>query len=321
MKMEKLLSLRIQSGFSMDLGKIALGFLLFFPAGCDSVKERPPKDAVAVINGHAVTIREYHDALKRLIPKGEALTKEEFVELKKGLINRLIEEELIEAEAEKAGLSVSAEELGAEIEAMKGEYGNVPFAKTIRERYGSLDNWKEEIRRKLIIKKAIDKEVNSGIKIGEAQAKAYYEGHVSEYDEPEKVKARMIVVGSEEEAKKIKARSTVKNFPELAKELSISPDAENGGDLGFFARGDMPEEFEEAVFKLKPGEISPVVKTGYGFHIFLLEEKKNGGRLAFEDVREDIMEKLRNEASEEKLNRWITVLKAKAKIDIVEELL
>ena len=91
--------------------------------------------------------------------------------------------------------------------------------------------------------------------------------------------------------------------------------------LGFFGRGDMPPEFEEIVFSLPVNEISDVIKTPYGYHLFLVEERKKGNRLTFKEVRDRITARLEEEMREEELQEWIRGLKKGAVIEIAEELL
>lgn len=83
-----------------------------------------------------------------------------------------------------------------------------------------------------------------------------------------KIRASHILVPHEYEAKDIvRGLESGKNFKELAAKFSKCPSAKQGGDLGFFGRGRMVEEFEEAAFALKPGEISKPVRTPFGYHL------------------------------------------------------
>lgn len=297
---------------------LALAALAFI--GCSS-PEKQSKQAIVKVNDRTVTLGQYQSALKRLLPSGRGAAKEqETLELKRDLINQLIEEELLIGEAEKTGLSVSEAELSAEVDGLKKEYGDQDFKDAVTERYGSLENWKEEIKRKLLIKKIVDK-VTDKKGPTEQQAKKYYQTHIKEFEADEQAKARMIVVSSEEQAKKLRATLTPANFAEVARQNSLSPDARNGGDLGYFGRGDMPQEFEDVVFMLKPNAISPVIKTDYGYHIFLLEAYRKGGRLKFNEVKSKIMEKLRLDEKDKALNNWITSQKERAVIEVREELL
>jgi peptidyl-prolyl cis-trans isomerase C len=204
---------------------------------------------------------------------------------------------------------------------MKKEYGDDSFKSVVEERYGSFKGWEERIRRKLLVKRAIEK-LTAPVKVTDAEAEAWYREHKEEFSRPEQVRARMIVVASEEEAGRVRVGLNALNFGDVAKEVSLSPEGSRGGDLGYFSRGDMPGEFEQAVFSLKkPGEISEVVKTPYGFHIFLLEDRRQKGTPAYPDVRNRIMESLRAEKSAQLLGKWMDMRKRSSKIEVREELL
>ncbi len=299
---------------------LALAIGVFGANGC---KRTGGQDAVAQAGDRSITVRQYSDALKRLMPPGQDGAKEDISELKKELINQLIEEELIIAEAGRAGITVDSRELAQEVEGLKKEYGDETFKEAVGERYGNIDNWKEEIRRKLLIKKTVDQLIGrkAGQSVTEKDAREYYLKHMEDYDVQEQAHARMIVAASEDEARKIRKGLNAGNFAAVAEEVSLSPERKNGGDLGYFARGDMPKEFEDVVFKLKTGEISPVVKTEYGYHIFLLEGRRSARRLKFEEVKDRIMERLRSEKEDEDLSAWIKSLKKNTKITVREDLL
>jgi len=294
--------------------------LLPLIGGCKSNGAESEK-TVAVVNGRPVTYALYQDTLKRLVPADSTDSAEDLVEIKKDLINRLVEEELILQEASRLAVTVSEAEVASEVEGLKSEYGDDSFRDAITERYGTFENWKERIRRKLLIRKTIDKVTALASLPSEEDAREYYDEHADDYEVPEQARARMIVVADNDEAQTIRKTLTRANFAETAMEKSLSPEKVQGGDLGFFARGEMPLEFEEVVFSLKPGQISSVVKTDYGYHIFLLEEKRKAGKLKFEDVKEKIMEFLAFERSDDKFVDWMVGLKRGADIQVREELL
>ncbi|MBI5561575.1 MAG: peptidylprolyl isomerase [Deltaproteobacteria bacterium] len=275
---------------------------------------------VARVGPRAITLKEYEDALARLAPSGASEGKDDLALLKRDLINQMIEDALILGEAERLSITVSGDELYAEVEGVKKDYGDA-FKDAIAERYGDVNAWKAELRKKLIIRKTIAKAAVSKKPPSGDAARKYYDGHLKEFDAPEQVKARMIVVASEDDAGKIKKTLTPENFSKTAREVSLTPEGKNGGDLGYFGRGDMPKEFEDAVFGLSIGGISPVVKTEYGYHIFLLEARKKDGRLKWEEARPRIIERMRLEDADAEYGRWVEGLKAKGKIEINEALL
>ncbi len=302
-----------------------LGLVLFISVGtgCTKVeKKEEEKDVVIRIGEHTITTDEYQDALRRLIPEGfHELSPEEMELIKKNLVNQMIEEHLILGEAERLGIDVREEEVAREVDLIKEGYEDGDFREVISSRYGDIERWRNEIRKKLLIKKTIDRIINSRVTVTEKEALEYYKKNIDEYQVPEQVRARMIVVKTEKEAKRIRKKLTRKNFAETAKKVSIGPEARDGGDLGFFGRGDMPEEFEKVVFKLPVGRISKIVKTPYGYHIFLVEEKKKGRKLSFEDAKKGIMERLRRERADLEFHRWMAFLKKRQNIVINEALL
>jgi len=301
------------------LARIAAVLLLINAGGCGMLKDNS-KEVIIKVNGRTITAGEYRDALKRLVPTDKGHEADELVELKKELVTEMVEEELLLEEAQSAGITISAEELSSEVDMIKQEYGDSSFKSVIEERYGSMEGWEERIRRKLLVRKAIEK-ITASVTVNEKAAREYYRDNKDEFTRPEQVRARMIVVSSEEEAMAVREKLTPESFSAVAKEVSLSPEGKEGGDLGYFGKGDMPGEFEDAVFGLKPNEISPVVKTEYGFHIFLLEDRRKGGSASYVEVRSRILEKIKGEKAASVLDAWIAGKKRTSRIEIKEELL
>ncbi len=238
------------------------------------------------------------------------------------LVNQIVEEHLLLEEGKRLGLDVTDEELAQEVEEIKKEYAGNGFESAILNKYGGMDKWREELKRKLLINKAIDNAVTSRLVVKEDEARRYYKEHLSEYKMKEQVKAQMIVVKTEEEANQVRERlKKGEDFARVAQEVSLSPEGKKGGDLGFFGRGEMPKEFEDVVFSLPPGKISNVIKTVYGYHIFRVEEKREARDMKFSDAKEEIINKLKREKSDEEFQAWMKSLKEKARIEVKEELL
>ncbi len=110
------------------------------------------------------------------------------------------------------------------------------------------------------------------------------------------------------------------DFGKLAKEKSVMPEGLHGGDLGFFARGEMPEAFDE-VFSLKVGGISKIIESPYGYHIFKVEEKADAKVREFDEVKDEIAHQIRKEKSDQIYYKWLSELRAKANIKINKQLL
>ncbi|MGC2167268.1 MAG: peptidylprolyl isomerase, partial [Gallionella sp.] len=148
----------------------------------------------------------------------------------------------------------------------------------------------------------------STVSVDDEESRKYHDEHQAEFGTPEERKVSHILITaaananqSETKIAQNKAENILQQlhanpgkFAELAKRYSEDTgSAPNGGDLGFFRRGAMVKQFEDAAFELKPGEISGLVKTDFGFHIIKLNEIKPSKNLSYEKVKEDIVGKLR----------------------------
>lgn len=167
-----------------------------------------------------------------------------------------------------------------------------------------------ELDRENLGKMVTEEEARTFATAQKAEVEKYYNDHKVEFSSPEKVKAHHILVRidkrTEAEAMKVAAdirkQVTPKNFTELAKKHSEDPGSKDkGGDLGEFERGRMTPEFEQAAFSLNPGEISDPIKTGYGFHIVMVDQKLPAKTQPLEAVAMDISRKLVLRAKESEL--------------------
>jgi peptidyl-prolyl cis-trans isomerase C len=124
----------------------------------------------------------------------------------------------------------------------------------------------------------------------EAEMKKLYEESVAKMQPEEEVRARHILVKTEAEAKDVLAKlKGGADFEKLARELSVDPSAKtNGGDLEYFAKGQMVAEFSEAAFKLNKGQVSEPVKTQFGFHIIKVEDKRQKPVPTYEAVKDQV---------------------------------
>jgi peptidyl-prolyl cis-trans isomerase C len=150
--------------------------------------------------------------------------------------------------------------------------------------------------------------------VTDADAKKIYDEKIANMKPEQEVHARHILVESEEEAKEVKERlKKGEDFAALAKEKSKDTNAE-GGDLGFFTRGQMLKPFEDAAFALDIGELSDPVQTQFGWHIIKVEEKRDQELPSFEEVKEAILTQL----VAQKAQVVITGLRDAASIEIVD---
>ena len=159
------------------------------------------------------------------------------------------------------------------------------------------------------------------VAVTEEQIRADVEAHPERSQEPEQVHAAQIVVKELDQAKEIRAqlRNGAK-FADLARERSLSADAKDGGDLGWFRRGVMPEAFDQVAFSLGAGQISEVVPTDYGFHIFKVLEKRPARKKDLAQVRAEVEQRLLRAKQEQAQTDFVAQLRSRASIRINEPL-
>ena len=227
-------------------------------------------EVLATVNDTPIKKEDVNLVLQQQGITFDKLNKEQ----QKKLIDKLIERELLVNIAKKAGIE-------------KDE----AYTK-------ALENYKKD----LAIKVWMDK-IYKRTLISDSEANKYYQDSKDTFKTPEKIHARHILVKTEKEAqdiinklKNLKGDELKNKFIELAKSKSTGPSGKNGGDLGFFGKGQMVKPFQDMAFALKKGEITlKPVKTQFGYHIIYLEEKKPAGIAPFEEVKEQIIAKMRQE--------------------------
>ena len=169
----------------------------------------------------------------------------------------------------------------------------------------------EDFKKLTLISILLEKEIEEKAKATDKDVKDYYEKHKADITTNNQIKASHILVKSEDEAKKILEQ--VKkggDFAKIAKEKSIDTgSAGNGGDLGFFARGQMVPEFEKVAFSLKEGEVGGPAKTNFGYHIIKVTARKEGKVVEFDKVKDLLTQKVTAEKQKEAFDSYIEGLK------------
>lgn len=156
------------------------------------------------------------------------------------------------------------------------------------------------------------------IVVTDEEAEAYFLQHKEQFHQSEQVEARHILVrvndfeNKEENEKALskinKAIDEIKKgaaFEKVAEKYSEDISAKNGGYLGFFKRGEMVKEFEEAAFKLEPGQVSDIVKSPFGYHIIKVEKKLEEKDLSFDEVKERIIERIKEEKEKNQFKNYV----------------
>jgi parvulin-like peptidyl-prolyl isomerase len=278
---------------------------------------------VASVNADKITLTEYRDRIfKQLNPSGSkspaSIPDEE--KFKDEVLNIMIMERLMLQRAQELSLNVSDAELEKVVQEIKKDYSEERFQQNFTQDKASFDLWKGELKNRILMEKLVQMEVNSKISVADGEAATFYRTHTSNFKSAPRVHVAQIVVRDQAKAEAILQKlNSGASFETIAKEESIAPEAERGGDLGFFSRGILPEEIDSVVFILPVGKTSRIVKSVYGYHIFTVLKKEQGGQKSFVDVKQQILADLKKQKEEQAYVRWLQALRSKAAIRIQPE--
>lgn len=293
--------------------RICLLVLLVFGAGIfylgaqenNNLSEKPKPDTtlnIAEVNGKPLAHQQLYKRLVRINGRD--------------VLNQMIEEMVIEDEAKAAGVTVAENEIKKELEKAKKlfntdkDYNNWLNSQGLTEDDLKAQTGFQILKRKLIIKE-------KGIQVAAEEIEKYFNDNKDKLSTPEQILVRHILVKSQQQAEDILiAVNAGADFAAMAKAKSEDSAAKDtGGSIGFFSRGMLLPEFENAAFNLKPGEVSGSVKTKLGFHIIKLEEQKKSIPAKLNgEMKEKIKETLLYQKISSALNDWLNDLKAKSKI-------
>lgn len=268
-----------------------------------SLSSDRPDGTVAMVNGKPVSASALYSRLVQVSGKE--------------ILARLVEEELVAQEVAKAGVTVAPEEVAEAVAKVKAQY------RTEAEFQAALVQYKlteqmvaDDLQRRVAIKKILAPQVAQ--RVTEEVVRAYLEKNRGRLTNPElQVRARHILVSTEEQANQVLDRLKAgEEFGAVARAVSIDPSAKtNGGDLGFFGRGRMVPEFEQAAFALAVGRRSAPVKSQFGWHVIEVTERQEGATNSEEVALGLARTELAEAAYQQLIPQWLQSVKAQAKVE------
>ncbi|WP_121609495.1 peptidylprolyl isomerase [Mesobacillus foraminis] len=258
------------------------------------------KDVVASVNGVSISKEELYSTLVKQYGASS--------------LSALIDNKIIEQEADKKDITITDKEITEELQTYIDSYGGEEAFQSALEQSGLTENdVKSDVENYLKIEKLLEPE----IKVTEEEMKTYFDENKESFNEQEQVEASHILLDEKKTAEEVAQKlADGQDFAELAKEYSTdASNAENGGELGYFSKGEMAAEFEEAAFSMAKGEISDLVKTEYGYHIIKVTDKKAAKEAVYEDHKEDIKEILFDQKLQSEYATWLQEKKDEAEIE------
>lgn len=285
---------------------------------------------VAEVNGEIILYSELRERVFQMRSLG-ALENLDLKESEALVLENIIDEKLIIQVGKEEELVVTERELDKTVDGFKkrSNLSDQEFEKALEREGLTMERYRKMLEEQLLARKVISREVRSQVQLTENDIIEYYEEHIDEFKTTPVIQVRHIILLVERtETGQYAANALEKiarirkeileglDFAEAAKKYSEGPSAPDGGDLGEVMPGSMVKSFEEAAFALKPGEISNIVRTKFGFHLIKVETKKESRKLPLEEVKPEIEKKIYQKIVAEVREEWIKRIKSQAFIDI-----
>ena len=309
-------------------------------AKADAAQPEPAKpvpaqlpEVLARVNGQDVTRQEFQEYVDTLEARaGGPVPAEQRDQVYRRVLDQMVGYRLLQQEAKARKVAVDDAEVEVRIGEIKKQFPSEDvFMQMLVERKMTLDQMKSEARDDMAIGKMIEAEVEAKSAVKPEQVQEFYDKNPDQFKQQERVRASHILISvpqNGDAAAKTQARTKAeqilkdvkagKDFAALAKEHSQDPgSAVNGGDLGFFQQGQMVGPFNDVAFTLKPGDISDLVETQFGYHIIKVAEKQAGRTIPLDEVRPRVEQFLQNRNREEQTAAFVQSLRSKGKVEIL----
>ncbi len=291
---------------------------------------------IAIVNDDVITLSELNNTFEPYMKRIEAsLTgkeKEKVVaEGRATILNKMIDNKLIEQEARKSGIIIKDDEaMGVIRDMLKSRKMQMPDLLQALDKDGlTFDAYKQDLKEQLQRQQLVRREIRSKLVVTDDEIGEYYRQHRDEYEGKEALRIKQILLpvppGTDpairERAREL-AESILKRikngepFEALAAQFSQGPATAAGGDIGFVEKGHMLPEVEKVALNLDIGGVSPVIDSPQGFYIIQVVDKRGAGLKPITEVRQEIQNKLEEEKAAKKFDQWVVDLRSKSLVDV-----
>lgn len=291
---------------------------------------------VAIVNSDIVRLSDLNQAMSSYVLKIKSqgfssdVAKKKIFEMRKKVLDDLIDEKLADQEIKKEGIRVNNEEIDAAIEQIKvmNYYTDEDLRRTLGSEGLDMATYRREIKKQLLRNQLVAVKVKSKIIITDSDIRRYYKNHPERYGGVTQYRLRNIfmpVVQDPAEEKDTRARMELvlqqlkkgAPFDEMAQKFSMADNANDGGELGVFFLSDLSAGVQAAVRELKKGKFSGIVKSNGNLQIFFLEDITRTKKQKLEDVVDNIKKRLYDQAVNKKFKKWLKTMRDNAHIRII----
>ena len=318
--------------FSVALSITFLVIVLFLSV---AISAEPAAEKIATVNGTVITKNEYDRELarykERITAQGAKINDSDMPAIKTQVIENIVGMLLMYQDATAKGITADQAAIDNQWKQLKSQYPDEQkFQDALKQLNVTEESIKEQIKRGLTLQKFIKENFYDKVSVTDSEVKAFYDNNPDKFNKPEEIRASHILITvapDADEAQKKAARAEIEkiqakikageDFAKLAKENSKDPgSSQNGGDLGFFTKGQMVKPFEDAAFALKPGMVSDIVETQFGYHIIKVTDRKAASKYALDDIKTKLQTYLKDSKIQKNISDYINALREKAKVEI-----
>lgn len=291
---------------------------------------------VAIVNGEIITLSELERYRSKLRDGSEAPgnqweKKAKVFESRRLILDRLIEEKIVDQQCKKWAIKVSARDIDTAIEDVKrlNAVTDEQLKMALMADGVSWEDYRQELRNQIKRAKLASRVVRQEFTVDDQRLKRFYVQHIERFKEPDQIRASHILIMVPQDADDLLVEAlrhkgeTIlerlrlgEDFQALARLYSDDASAKNGGDLGFFKSGELLPEFERITLNLQPGQLSGLVRTKIGFHIIKVTEKREGAIIPYEEVMEKVKSRYIEEESQRLYKAWLQKVKAESFIEV-----
>ncbi len=236
----------------------------------------------------------------------------------KGVLNQLVQGALIDQYAKDNHVDIADSAVNKEEDDIKSKYPPGQFAQILKSQNLTEADVRNILRQKLVVEKA----VAGSVHVSDADISAYLQKNHATLDTAEQVRARHILVPNLKTAQIVEAKLKADpgSFATLAKQYSTDPSSKvKGGELGFFAKGQMVPSFQAAAFIQPVGQIGPPIKSPFGYHIIQVEERKTAQVATAANSRDKIKTLLTQQQEQQQIPQFLAGLRSKANIVVYDD--
>ena len=311
-------------------GTIRMAAFCLILSACAFARAEVVDKVLAVVNEEVVTQREFDRIYLPIKDAYEANFQGEELQqrldaAREGILDQLIDAKLITSLAKKKNIKIDEEELQRRISTIKGYYTTEEdFLKALSDKGTNMTEFEKDIKDQMLAQELVNQEVASKITVTPAEVEDIYNNNKERLVAPIRAKLRSILIRKGESVDAAAAKkkaddilAEIKNgadFAAAATQKSEGPYASEGGDMGYVAPGQMIKEIDDIVFNMKPGEVSPVIDTAMGYHIFSVEDRQEARPMELAEVEEFLRAQIYRKKFEEAIIKWVEEKKRNAYI-------